>query len=117
MFKLLSVYILFFIINNAFATTIECHLVGGIPSTYMATKFSFTKTSDTSASFNIATTKGNLSFENVACKDESTPDAIFSCEHDDFVMILATDEKPLKAVINPIVYAGKEYGPFFYFCK
>jgi hypothetical protein len=118
MIKFFSAFILFFLFNNLFAATTECHLVGGIPSTFMVTKFNFTTKNDTSADFTMSTTsKGDLIFSNVECKVENIPDQILSCEHDDFVMILMTDEKPLKAVINPIVYAGKEYGPFFYLCK
>lgn len=113
-FLVLSVLFLF---NNAFASTVDCHLVGGIPSTYMVSKFSFTKTNNETADFYMTTTKGKLNYANVGCKEENIPDPVYSCEHDKFVMIMLTDEKPLKAVINPIVYSGKEYGPFFYLCK
>lgn len=117
MIKKKLVLCVLFLVNSAFADNIECQLIGGIPSTFMVSKFSFTKTSDVSADFNMITTKGKLNFSNVECKDENIPDPVFSCEHDKFVMLLLTDEKPLKAVINPIVNSGKEYGPFFYLCK
>ena len=103
---------------SVFAETIECRLVGGIPSTFMVTSFIMTKNNDgNTADFHMKSTKGAVAFSQVACKDENVPDAVYSCEHDDFIMILATDEKPLKAVINPILNSGKEHGPFFYLCK
>lgn len=118
MIKVLTSLILIFSMNSVFAKDVECHLVGGIPSTFMVKKFNFSKTSDgTSADFNLSTTKGDITYTNVECKEEKIPDPIYSCEHDDFVMILVLDEKPLKAVINPIVFSKKEYGPFFYLCK
>lgn len=104
--------------NLSFAETVECRLVGGVPSTFMVQKFKFIKNADGKTSdFNMSTTKGSVNYSNVECKVENTPDAIYSCEHDDFVMIVALDESPLKAVINPIVYDKKEHGPFFYICK
>jgi hypothetical protein len=91
--------------------------VGGMPSTFIPTKFSFTTNDKNEAEFKFSTTKGELKFSKVECHSETVPDEVLSCEHDDFIMILATDEKPLKAVINPLVFSGKEYGPFFYLCK
>ncbi len=119
MFKVLPVFILLILTTcNASAETIQCRLVGGIPSIFMVKKFSFTKTNDvTKSDFIFNTTKGVLNYPNTECKEEHTPDLLYSCEHDDFVMILALDEKPLKAVINPMVFSGKEYGPFFYECN
>lgn len=118
MIRVLTSLLLFLSFNSAFASTVECHLVGGVPSMFMVSKFSFTKTDDgNNVDFNLSTTKGNLSYSDVQCKEENVPDPVYSCEHDNFVMILALDEKPLKAVINPFVFSGKEYGPFFYICK
>ncbi|RPJ66236.1 MAG: hypothetical protein EHM20_17515 [Alphaproteobacteria bacterium] len=119
MFKALTVFILLILIaSNVYAQTVQCQLVGGVPSIFMVKKFSFTKINDgTKADFIFNTTKGVLNYPGTDCKEEHTPDSLYSCEHNAFVMILALDEKPLKAVINPIVSSGKEYGPFFYVCK
>lgn len=104
--------------SYADSSSVECRLVGGMPSTFVVKKFSFTKNTDgNTASFKLSTTKGEQNYPNVECKVENTPDSIYSCEDDNFVMILALDETPLKAVINPIVYGNKEHGPFFFQCK
>jgi hypothetical protein len=104
--------------NNLFANTISCQLVGGAPSLFLLKNFTFTeKENGASSDFSLNTTKGVFNYADVECKNENVPDSVYSCEHDKFVMIMMLDEKPLKAVINPFVYSGVEYGPFFYICK
>ncbi len=118
MFRVLMALFLTVAASHSYADSIECRLVGGLPSTFMVKKFSFTKNADgKTANFKLSTTKGEQNYPIVECKVENIPESIYSCEDDKFIMILALDESPLKAVINPIVYGNKEHGPFFYQCK
>lgn len=71
-----------------------------------------------SASVVFQTSKDPLRYENAASKEEQDGlDRILSVEHDAFSMILALDESPVAAVINPFVLDGQEFGPFFFECK
>lgn len=106
----------FLLINAHSIYGTECKIIAGSPSLFMISKFVLNYESS-GTHFDFTTTKGRLTYQNVECYNENLPDPVLSCEGDDFVMIMSTDENPQKAVINPFVFKGKEYGPFFFQCS
>lgn len=101
---------------NVLATTYDCHLVGGVPSTLILTKMSI-QDNGTNSSVDFSSNKGQMSFKNVECKEDHVPEQVLSCEHDKFVAIVDLEEKVTKAVVNPFAFEGKEHGPYFYICS
>jgi hypothetical protein len=98
-------------------TDIHCAALGATDTPVQISEILIHIESLTQASLKLETENGAVPYSNVQCHKETTPENLFSCEHDDFIFIASLDEDPMPAALNPYVYQGKEYGPFYFNCK
>lgn len=65
----------------------------------------------------ISTSLSKEVFSEVECATEENPDHILYCQNENFGLVLALDEQPMQAVVNPYIVNGEQYGPLYFSCE
>jgi len=95
---------------------IDCEFVGGDTKEILVQSIHIRVTGLNKADLVIETSQGVQTYQEVDCKKETTPEHLFSCEHDQFIFITSLDEDPMPAALNPFLYQGRQFGPFYFAC-
>lgn len=102
--------------NMAFAAEYDCKNVGSKTKDFDVESIAVSQTTKTKGSLSFSTSRGPFDFSDVDCAEESTPDKMLVCEHDQFSFVISLEELPAQAALNPFVFENKEYGPFYFYC-